>query len=442
MRVVIGTFDIEQVWTDTPIVSGLTIDWGTDDPGSQPDPAVCSFTLLDATGRIAGDFVSLAGQRLTVSINEGTLFDGIIGSGGTIRKAKAGWLLDLTATSRMVLWSRLNDNGPTDGTGYHWTGTPSDRLKEMQLRAERATAPRADTTGLDLPASVAPYDMNSHPSQLDLLHRLYGHLPDLPLWGEHMDGIGVTIGHNDIGRPHGITLDRHASPIMIVNGETRRPLNAYDLEVDGDGLSLSISTPLTGITVNGKNASDDEGKPSYDDATIQYSATDLPAALTATNKTMSIDSDAIVKSTLDQYPAVTISQEQRAQAANWLKTMDTCCTPGTITFDSTRFDPDRYPWMYRAQPSGPFLVVSSELDRLTHPDGTPTASTPWQTIGGTITIETRQNKPHITHQATIIPVPQPPPTNLTWRDLDGWPASWGAVTLTWSQLAIIEGVQK
>lgn len=441
MRVTIGTTDIDQAWSDTPVLSGISIDWGTDDPGTQPDPAVCSFTVYDPTGRIAGDFVSLAGQRFTVGIDDQILFDGIISAGGTIRRTGAGWLIDLTATSRMVLWSRLQDNGPSDGSGLHWTGTPEARLTEMQRRAEKATAPRAETRGLSLPASVAPYDANSHPSQLDLLHRLYAHLPELPLWGEHMDGGVVTIGHADIGRAHGITLDRYANPLVIVDGIARYPVQASDLTTDDD-LSLLIAQPLTGITINAKNAStDDQGKPSFDDATIQYSAQGLPEALTATIKTMSLDSDAIVSSTIPSYQAVTISQEQRDTAARWLTTMDTCCTPETVTFDSDKFSLNGDSWMFKAQPSGPFLVVGSDLDRLTHPDGTPTATGPWQTIGGTITIDTRKRRPHITHQATIIPVPQPTPGDITWDRLTGWPAAWGLVTLSWSQFATIEGVE-
>ena len=443
MRIAINADTMNTTWSDVPIMSGITIEWGTDDPGTQPDPAVCSFTIVDRDGTIAGDFSSLTGKRLTVSIDDALLFEGIIGAGGTIRRHGSSWLIDLTASSRMVLWKRLDDNGPSDMDGYHWTGQPWERVAELNRRAMQAGAPTADTSGLQLPASVSPYDMQSHPTQLELLHRLYAHLPDLPLWCEDLSDGKVTIGHTDIGRQHGIRLDDRARPFIAFADDVRRyPISAALIMTDDD-MALSIEQPLTGITVNGKKAGlDDQGNTSFDDSTLSYSSPGLPDALKETIKTMSVDSDAILSSTLTGWPATVVTQAQRDQAAEWIRNNDTTCAPSTVTFDSDKLDPDTYPWAYQAQPSKPFLVEGGVLDSLTQADGTPTASVPWQTIGGTITIETRRRTPHITHTATIITVPHPNPGRITWHDIRNWPPSYAMTKITWSQLGIIEGVTR
>ena len=80
----------------------------------------------------------------------------------------------------MVIWKRMATQGPTSGdsrlAGMHWTGTPQQRVDELNRRAQEADAPTVDVTGLELPASVAPYDTDTYPTQLELLHRLFAPL--------------------------------------------------------------------------------------------------------------------------------------------------------------------------------------------------------------------------------------------------------------------------
>ena len=181
---------------DVAVLDSLSIQWGTDTLGGQPDPAVCSFTLADHTGVLSGDFIRLAGARLVLTMSREpqwrdlaqygawedcdfpigelatryrpdtvdadgsiSLFDGIIASGGSIERHGDHWHLVLSASSRMLIWKRLQKQGPTSSeanlAGMHWTGTPEQRLTELNKRAQTAGAPIADASGLSLPAKRA-----------------------------------------------------------------------------------------------------------------------------------------------------------------------------------------------------------------------------------------------------------------------------------------------
>lgn len=212
-----GWTPVNDSTKDVAALDSFTIDWGSDGIDEQPEPAVMSFTLRDRTGRLAGQALTLAGMKVVVQFSNQprwmdltpamgcwrdlripidslhkmyspdspdspdspseTMFAGSVSTGGSIEPASdGGWLIKLSATSRMAIWKRLQSQGPTDTAakwdGAHWIGTPSARLKEMNRRASAQGAPEAQLDGLALPSSVAPYTPSDHPSQLDLLHRL------------------------------------------------------------------------------------------------------------------------------------------------------------------------------------------------------------------------------------------------------------------------------
>lgn len=196
---------------DIAVLSDVSIQWGADEPGDQPDPSVASFRLIDHTGILTGQFVRLAMARFVLTMSREpqwrdltrfgrwhdvavswsnlpgayrpdgvnangsvALFDGLIATGGTVSTHGNDWILELTASSRMILWARNSRQGPVSGD-WHWTGTPKQRLDELNRRAAALGAPLADTTDVRLPDAVAPYDLDTYPSLLDLLRRLTAH---------------------------------------------------------------------------------------------------------------------------------------------------------------------------------------------------------------------------------------------------------------------------
>ena len=134
---------------------------GSDGIDEQPEPAVMSFTLRDRTGRLAGQALTLAGMKVIVQFSDQprwqdlqpsmgcwrdlripidslhktyspdspdspdspseTMFGGTVSTGGSIEPASdGGWLLKLSATSRMAVWKRLQSQDrqtwPRNGT--------------------------------------------------------------------------------------------------------------------------------------------------------------------------------------------------------------------------------------------------------------------------------------------------------------------------------------
>lgn len=140
---------------DIAALDSFTIDWGSDSIDEQPEPTVMSFTLRDRTGRLAGQALTLAGMKVVVQFSNQprwmdltpamgswqdlripidslhrayspvspdspdspamTMFAGTVSTGGSVEPASGGgWLLKLSATSRMAVWKRLQSQGPTD----------------------------------------------------------------------------------------------------------------------------------------------------------------------------------------------------------------------------------------------------------------------------------------------------------------------------------------
>lgn len=472
-----GLRPVNNINDDIGMLAGFTVQWGTDSPDTQPDPGVCDLTLIDRTGELAGDFVRLSGAHLVIRINNeptwdsigsqfGTyadcafpwrqlagrweppiqdgsshvVFDGIIGSGGTISRWKDMWMIELSATSRMVVWKRLAKQGPTSTDtrldGYHWTGSPQQRLTELNTRAAAANAPLADTDGLDLPPSVAPYDKDTYPTQLELLQRLFAHSPDMPIWHEDVQGDTVTIGHTCLAVPAGIILDTHANP-STRDGETIRPgVDGRLVETD-DRWTMKIMEPWTQATVNGHAAgTGDDDALTFDDSETTTTVSQLPQQLLDTQKTVTLDSDAILDSTVSDYPALTVDDESRRRVADWIATLDTMLVPETVVFDSRRVDPYTHPWLYQCQPSGPIFVYGQITQNLVHADGTPTVTGVWTTIGGTLTFDWADGDPVLRNECTLAPIPVDHSATLTWDDLAGWPPTYSQVHMTWAQLGI------
>ena len=463
-----GWTPVNDSTKDVAALDSFTIDWGSAATGEQPGPTVMSFTLRDRTGRLAGQALTLAGMKVVVQFSNQprwmdltpamgswrdlripidslhktyspdspdspdspseTMFAGSVSSGGW--PGGGGWLLKLSATSRMAIWKRLQSQGPTDTAakwnGAHWIGTPSARLKEMNRRASAQGAPEAQLDGLALPSSVAPYTPSDHPSQLDLLHRLTAG-PRLPQWHEVYGGAASTIRPLFLADPIAVHLSTDGRLNVLTDGETRHALSASDIEASTD---LSITEPLTQVVINAKRVKSDNGKLSFDDVEITMGDQNrLPPQLTAMQKSLTIDSDMLA---VDDSGGVwnsgatsNVSDTDRANIAQWLESHDLRMVPDHVTFNSSRIDPARLPWLYKASPSGPFIIVKAKTSALTGSDGRPSFTGPITTIGGTLSYRWRNGKPTLTQEATLAALQPLLTKQITWADLP---------TLSWQQL--------
>lgn len=464
-------------------LSDLSLQWGTDDPADQPDPAVLSFRLRDRSGTIAGKALTLAGARVILQLSDEptwrqmnrvgawdalpgtiadlhqlyepndpaqpddkaiTLFDGIVSTGGSVSPhRKGGWTLALSATSRMVLWKRLQSQGPTTTgaayTGLHWTGTPASRFAELNRRAREAGAPTADDTGLDYPKAVAPYS-DDYPSQLDLLHRLFAHSSLMPLWYETPARSASRLTPMPMGQPAVITA-RQDGTLGVRQGtrETQMIDNSLAL-IDDD--SLDIPAPVTRIVVKGKRAArNNDGKYEFGDAEAQYSAP-LPANLTATQSSLTVDSDAILSDeTGGTYPAIAPTAEDRTRRAEWILATDTRLRLAGLVADSRKLDPVRRPELYRSCPSGPIIIATGPYAPLTGSDGRPAVSGAYTTIGGRLTFSWRGRRPVLRHELTLWPLPLDTTRRTTWNGLRGWTLPWKRAKLTLAELGLIEAIE-
>ena len=471
---------------DIAALDSFTIQWGSDSIDEQPDPAVMTFTLRDKTGRLAGQALTLAGMKVIVQFSNQprwmdlqpsmgawedlritldslhrayspdspdspdspaeTMFAGTVSTGGTVSPTATGsWLLELTATSRMAVWKRLQSQGPTDTAakwnGAHWIGTPSARFTELNRRAKAQGAPEAQLDGLALPASVAPYTASEHPSQLDLLHRLTAG-PRLPQWHETYDGGTSSLRPLCLADPIAVHLSTDGTLTILTDGETRQALSASDIEAATD---LSITEPITQVIINAKRVKADNGKLSFDDVEITMGDQNrLPAQLTATQKSLTLDSDMLA---VDESGGVwnsgktsTVTDADRTNIAQWLESHDLRMVPETVTFNSTRIDPARLPWLYKASPSGPFLIVKAKASMLTGSDGRPAFTGPITTIGGTLRYRWRDGTPTLTQEATLAALRPLLTKQITWADLPD--LAWQILDLHICDLSMIQTIDQ
>lgn len=439
---------------DVAALTNFTIDWGTDSAFEQPDPAVLSGTLRDKSGNLAGRAATLAGARIIVQLSrqidysmlvslgsmtysqadvpldrlhyriqptvpgtpsngDVTIFDGIISSGTSITRKNNAWRLKIKAVSRMVLWRRLADNGPSSIQGYHWTGTPAERLKELNARAAKAGAPQVDASSVDLPPSVAPYETNSHPSQLELLQRLYGHSLSLPIWGEYPNGASTVIKPYRIADTAVIWMDSNGNRGTIVGNDKRQALPASKIP---DISTLEMPAPRAGLTISAHTAHLDNNKLQVEDSTISIADTSKTGDPTAAGNWITIDSDTCTaNSAAGKVPgaAYMVSESERASVRYTLKEFNRR-TSYQLTIDSNHIDPEQYPELYETRPSGPEIIQGSIYGRLIDDELTPITLNAFTTIGGTLSYELRDNTPMLTHELHTTALPRSV-DRMTWN---------------------------
>lgn len=467
---------------DVAALEGLTVRWGTDSPDTQPDPSVLTFTLRDRTGLLAGRAATLAGARVLVQISEQptwadmpavaytasggtwaalhatytpgdpsgvdstaiTLFDGILSTGGTVTPDGRGYLMDLSASSRLILWKRLQSQGPTSTAAkwkdLHWVDTPTQRLATLNSRAKTAGAPQADVAGLTTPPNVAPYETGDYPSQLDLLHRMYATAPEMPLWCEHPAKAASTVTYTPMATPVSMGAGLDGRVYVTVDGAKRPALDGADVE---GGDSYTVPEPVTQIVYTTRKAkTDNDGVLSFEDT--ETTLTDqnmLPANLKATQSSITWDTDVVnTDETAGVWGGTVWGADslQRSRIAAWLYAVNTRLRPSSIVFDGRRIDPADRPELYVTAPSGPIVFTNSAIHRLTGGDGLPAFTGAWTTIGGTLSYQWKNGEPTLRHEVTIWPLP---PATLTatptWNRLSGWRATYDTTTYTWAEISLI-----
>lgn len=478
---------------DVAALDGFSIQWGTDGIDQQPDPSVMTFRLRDATGWLTGRALTLAGARVLVQISEQptwgmlrpdigawsaqrmrlavlhqaytpgnpsdksstatTLFDGLVQNGGEARPHGGGWLLELSASSRMILWKRLQKQGPVSSdaryTGLHWVGTTAERLTELNRRAKEAHAPQANVNGLDTTASVAPYRTDDCPSQLDLLHRTYAHSRMWPIWYEYPDRDASRIDYMPFGAPASIGIDDTARlTVTDWTGETLDGLDATDIITD-DEQTIVIPEPVTQFTIQGKNAKSNDGALEFDEHETELTALGLlPANLTITQSSITVESDVVSADTSEGVwgrasgTVWTPSSDERETFAQLLVAMDRRLRSDTIVFDSRRLDPAIHARLYLTASSGPLIIQGAITSRLAGDDAKPSAGGVWASIGGTLTYQWSAGKPHLRNEVTLWPLPVAAATATTWASMGAWPATWSQCALTLAELSLVHTYQQ
>lgn len=458
-------------------LAGFSVQWGTDSPADQPEPAVLSFGLLDRTGHVAGHAATFAGLRVLIQLSAQpcysdltdapyhscaasaaslhatytppkpsstmssatTIFDGIVSTGGEIEKTSRGWIISLSATSRMVLWKRMQSQGPTSSdaryAGQHWIGSPKDRLTELNRRAAEASAPQALTDGLDLPTACTPYQ-DDYPSQLDLLHRLFATNRRFPLWCETPSGDKTAISATMLADVTPVGID-DTGRLFVRHGSEKRPALTGDM-VSADA-AFAVPEPYTQLTIKTKQVKENgDGGLEYSDADTIIGATSLPAQLKTTQKSLSIESDVPTSSTTTKWQQIwQPSDTDRAAVDTLLTTIDLRLRPQNVVFDSLHVDPARRPELYVCSPSGAMLLSGIVASGLTGTDGRPSVSGAWTTIGGTLTFSWQDGRPRFRHETTLWPLPQSS-TSVAWQDLTSWTAAFDLLhTVTIAEIGIV-----
>ena len=470
---------------DVAALDSFTIDWGSDSIDEQPEPAVMTFTLRDKTGRLAGQALTLAGMKrdraVLRSTRDGKIFSRrwaagkICASRSTrctapttpdspestdssrlydVRRHRLHRRQHRTGQRRRVAAQTLRhiEDGRVEAPAIPRTDRHGREMGRRALDRHAISTPQGDEpqglgagsagspTGRARPA-VKRRAIHDHPTT----HRSSTCCTGSPPGHDSRNGMRSTTARHPpvrplfLADPVSVHLSTDGRLNVLAAGATRHALSAADIEASTD---LSITEPLTQVVINAKRVKSDNGKLSFDDVEITMGDQNrLPPQLTAMQKSLTIDSDMLA---VDDSGGVwnsggtsNVSDTDRANIAQWLESHDLRMVPETATFNSTRIDPARFPWLYKASPSGPFIIVKAKASALTGSDGRPAFTGPITTIGGTLSYRWRNGKPTLTQAATLTAL-RPLATNrITWADLPSG-LSWQQLDLHICDLSMIQ----
>lgn len=424
---------------DLCALAGASVQWGTSEIGEQPEPSVLAFTLRDLSGDLAANPTWLTGRavRLWFGPGHSVVFNGIIATGVTVKPLYDGWQVQCTATSLMVLWKRLRDEGPTSDLAagtikdmIHWNVTPAARVAEMNRRAKAVGAPQIVDDmpfGISSKNCIMPQLKGEYPSQLTLLHASFMDY-SLPLWFEHPDDNSLRALRAGSGAL--VCLDARAVACVYVQADRTayKPLPASYVR---SAREFQLLPPYTGVLFKFKQMKsgahrDETDKitytPSVEDVEVTVKSTTLPQAIRDNVKNLVIDSDLLYGHTASaprDYTTWTPYTADTTALKTLIDNIATRLTPTGVTLDTDDMpDADQSKFMQPVPRSGiMFTDTNLPFD----------ATGPYAIIGGTLTIDARDETVHISHEVTLTPVASPIATTPTWAQI---PSAWHATYIT------------
>lgn len=478
---------------DQAALESLSIDWGMDSIGDQPDAPVLRFSIRDRTGDLAGDALSLAGAKVWVQKTDPpawrtldmsvpwrqatpsmtwdeledmkppaipdapdealeTVFYGRVTVGGDITQRPADWLVSLYASGMQTLAQRQAAQGSElDGqlAGHHWPTDPAERLNVVQARLSDSGAPVFSPDAMTwiarhLPPVLAPYADDSHPDLITVARNLAAQSPDRPTLYERFaralpDAFDVALP----GSTAWIALLPDGSLAVSYRGRTSRTLEAATVMVDKT--TLALPDPVTQITVKGRKVTWDADKSlfGFEDAeTVMSDQGLVPTNLTETQKSLTVDTDAVLRDDTNgvwPHGVWEPTETDRVQAATMILVNATRLRPKSLRIDSRHVDDMDHADAFRPSPGDPLAFVHNRYTPLVSRDGTPATAGAWLAIGGTLTYRHIAGEAAWTNEVELQPLPRDPSLSpLRWDDLEPLTCRWERVApMTWAELAQI-----
>lgn len=415
---------------DLCALAGASVQWGTEEIGTQPEPSVLTFTLRDHVGDLARDPVQLTGRRVRLWFDPGhiVVFNGIIASGVTVKPLCDGWRIECTATSLMVLWKRLRDEGPTSDLAagtirdlLHWNVTPTERVAEMNRRAQAIGAPTILDVmpfGISSRNCIRPQLKGEYPSQLTLLHTSFMDY-SLPMWYEHPDD--NTLRALRVGKGALVCLDARGEACVYVQADRKAYLTVQAKHVRS-GREFRLLPPYTGVLfkfkkmkTEGRRNEDDtiEWDAAVSDVEVNVRSTTLPQAIQDNVKNLVVDSDLLCGHTAsapEDYTTWTPYTADETELESLIDNIATRLTPVGVAIDAEQWPQTR-----------PSIIMFDGTNLPLDVTG------PYAIIGGTLTIDARDGDVRISHDVTMTPVASPIEATTTWAQI---PSAWTAAYLT------------
>lgn len=471
-------------------LAAFSIDWGTDQPTSQPDPSVLSFKLVDRTGQLAGNSTRLAGAKVLIQLTRMpqwsdlndqstwhdqdndldwarfhlthkpdptqppdpsalTIFKGTMATGNSIEQSDKGtYKLSLHANGNLARAARTTQQGPVSDepalAGKHWAVPTPQRIAEVQRRLiSLGCPPLADSTIVWLKhaaGDLAPYEQSSWPDLSTVLHAMASASPDIPLFYETHQHGGEQTEAWLAGTPSSISL--HADGTLTAESGGRVQTVIAGSQIIVDAHTLTLPDPISKVTIKGKKATWDQsrGTLGFEDAQLDISDQGvLPANLKETIKSATFESDAVTVDESEGHwhgQAWQPTEAQRSQWANWLKACTVRLRPQKLTVNSVKVDIDQAEQNLQPAPSL-YAFVRNRYTRLLSDDGTPATSGVWLGIGGTLSFTWAHDQPVLSNEVTLWPMPMIPSQISRWMDLAPITMPWHDLGFTWGEFAQI-----
>lgn len=490
-------------------LESLTVEWGTDSIDEQPAPPVLSVSIRDNDGSMAGDSLYMAGAEVWLQKSDEptwndfkpagtwasisntitwttltdlhepvqpatpdtaleTVFRGRITAGGTVTRRADDWTISIKANGMGILADRTADQGNYLGIrqldGYHWEYDPTARLDVIQSRLKAMGAPVFTPNALawlktHMPPSLAPYAGDSFPDLDTIIGRLASSSPLWPLIYEiHARG-ETTRGLYSITLAGGygvIRLDTAGRIAATVEGSAVPVLPAALVMVDAD--TLDMPDPITNITLKGrkitwkKDEDSEENTPlagtfGFEDTETTFSSLGtVPANLTESRKSISVETDAIITDdTAGEWPHghLTPSEQDRRRYAAIIRANSTRLHPVGLKVDTRRISDLNHPDLFRASAPNPLVFTHNRYTPLLSRDGAPATAGMWQPIGGTLTYRHQGGRAVWANEfETLHPLPRDPSISPpTWAAMNAVTCQWQQVAqLTWAELSQIDRI--